>query len=528
MNHMSETALNSTSTIDHTLFAPTSATVRYAPGNTVLLIGPSELLLKHLEAYRVAGLRPALLCTDLPDASCLPRGLRALPGRLAGLSGWMGAFTAHMATLQQPMSLAPLSFNEDGHFDWVLDFSSPSSVRLAVPPLGYYALSPDDFPALKRVLLEIAGRVRSGYEKPRYFELDANRCAHRRQSVEGCSACLSVCAAGAISSAKDSVRIEPNLCQGCGSCALVCPSGAVRYTQPKAGFSLTRLQAMLAAWKATGSWPVGLWIFDETTESEPPQGWLPYPVAEMAGLGLEFWLAALAMGLDEVAIVARKLPDETRVALQAQITLAQALLAGMGLRQIISWGEDIKTGLDHQKPLESARPCAELPVTDDKRQLLFAAIDALLGLVETPPLSIPLPAGPLGEIRIDPALCTLCTACVQICPAAALSLPDNPTQLTFTEARCVQCGICANACPEQAITLMPRLLASRSARQAPRVVAEAEMFACCGCGKPFATKSQIERSRALMAGHPMFQGNQARLMELCPECRQRAMAGVGI
>jgi hypothetical protein len=57
------------------------------------------------------------------------------------------------------------------------------------------------------------------------------------------------------------------------------------------------------------------------------------------------------------------------------------------------------------------------------------------------------------------------------------------------------------------------------------VVAEAEMFACTGCGKPFATRAMIERSRAMMAGHPMFQGEQAKLMTLCPDCRQRAMAG---
>lgn len=36
----------------------------------------------------------------------------------------------------------------------------------------------------------------------------------------------------------------------------------------------------------------------------------------------------------------------------------------------------------------------------------------------------------------------------------------------------------------------------------------------------------IARSRVMMVGHPMFQGEQVRLMTLCPDCRQRAMAGV--
>jgi hypothetical protein len=66
---------------------------------------------------------------------------------------------------------------------------------------------------------------------------------------------------------------------------------------------------------------------------------------------------------------------------------------------------------------------------------------------------------------------------------------------------------------------------SKAARTTPRVVAQAEMFACTGCGTPFATRAMVVRSRTLMAEHPMFQGDNARLMELCPDCRQQAMTG---
>jgi ferredoxin len=105
-------------------------------------------------------------------------------------------------------------------------------------------------------------------------------------------------------------------------------------------------------------------------------------------------------------------------------------------------------------------------------------------------------------------------------------LPGSSTQLAFTEQHCLQCGLCANVCPEQAVSLIPRLLTAKAARQAPRVIAEAEPYACAECGKQFSTRAMIERSRAMMVGHPMFQGAQARLMMLCPDCRQRAMAGV--
>ena len=499
---------------------PATEKVRYAPTDCVLLIGPGELLLKRLEALKLTGLRSSLLSTNKTD---MPRGLRALSGELAELSGWMGAFSARMATPQGAVDLAPLSYHDDGHFDWVLDFSDTPGTTPDVSPLGYYALATDDFPALKHSLLEIASRMRAGYEKPRYFSFDANRCAYQRQEIEGCSACLSACSASAISSVKEAIRIEPNLCQGCGSCALVCPSGAVRYADPNPGFSLTRLQTMLTAWRGEGGGPVGLWIVDTTGEAESPSGWLPYVVQEPASLGLEFWLAALASGCNRVAIAASDVPAATRRALNEQLALTQALLAGLGLLPALGLAANAAE-LAALPTLPDVNP-AELAVTDDKRVLLYAAIDALIAHTQTPPTSIALTAAPMGEVRIAADKCTLCAACVRICPADALSLPGTTMQLAFTEERCLQCGLCANVCPEKAVTLTPRLLISKAARQSPRIVAEAEPYACTDCGKQFATKAMIERSRAMMAGHPMFQGEQARLMTLCPDCRQRAMAG---
>ena len=498
--------------------------VHYTPGDCALLIGPSEILLKRLELLRVAGLRPALLCTDQPDADALPRGLRALPGQLADLSGWMGQFTARMKTHHNPAELAPLSFHENGHFDWVLDFSETPQVQTTFPPLGYYSLAADDFPALKRALLEIAGRVRAGFEKPRYFSFDTSLCAHNRQGVTGCNACLSACAAGAITSEKESVRIEPNLCQGCGSCALVCPSGAVRYAHPTPSFSLTRLQSLLAAWRVEDGGPAGLWIVPEAAEAETPPGWLAYPVKESASLGLEFWLAALVSGCNRVAIATGGIPVETRRALDGQLALGRHILSALAFPACLGLAEN-SAELDALPAMPPPHP-AELAGGDDKRTLLYAALDALIKLALTPPVSIPLATAPMGAVLIAGEKCTLCTACVRICPTEALSLPGTTLQLAFTEERCLQCALCANVCPEKAVTLVPRLLTSRAARRAPRVVAEAEPFACTGCGKQFATRAMIERSRAMMANQPMFQGEQARLMTLCPDCRQKTMAGV--
>ncbi|MGA7181274.1 MAG: 4Fe-4S dicluster domain-containing protein [Thiobacillaceae bacterium] len=522
---MRVTSLQSARAAAEQVPSPPTDFIRFTPGDCALLIGPAALLLKRLEAVRIAGLRPALLCTGVNDAASLPSGLRALTGQLADLSGWMGAFRARLHTANGPADLTPLSFHADGHFDWVLDFTGSKPPGLGVAPLGHYSLVPDDYPALKQALLEIAQRLRDGFEKPRYFHLNADLCAHQRQSVAGCSACLAACAAGAISFGKQSAQIEAHLCQGCGACALVCPSGAVRHAYPGTSTQLARLRAALEAWRQLEGGPAGLWIVEDETDPPSP-GWLTWPVREAASLGLEFWLAALALGAQRVALAVGQGPEMSRAALASQVELGRSLLTGLGLPSALGLA-DTRAALAELPGLPPLPPF-DLPGSDDKRSLLFAAIDALAAGVATLPASIPLSAGPLGEIRVDPAKCTLCSACVGICPAEALSVIGPLTQLAFTEERCLQCGLCVNTCPEKAVSLSPRLLTSRTARKRPRVLVEADMFACSACGMPFATQAMMRRSRALMADHPMFQGEQARLMDLCPACRQKAMVGIAI
>lgn len=268
----------------------------------------------------------------------------------------------------------------------------------------------------------------------------------------------------------------------------------------------------------------GLCIKSENETAELPDGWLTYTVSEPASLGLEFWLSALARGFTRVAIMASQLPASTHQALEKQAELGRAILTGLGYPPVLAVFDDI-TELD-VLPIKRSQSLKSLQASDDKRMLLFQSLDSLIEGVEHPPVSVSLPSGLLGEIRVSAEKCTLCTTCVRVCPSEALSLPGTTLQLAFTEQLCVQCGLCQNACPEKAITLIPRLVISRNARTTRRVVAEAQAFSCAECGKQFATVAMVERSRAMMAGHPMFQGANARLMEMCPDCRQRAMAGV--
>ena len=98
--------------------------------------------------------------------------------------------------------------------------------------------------------------------------------------------------------------------------------------------------------------------------------------------------------------------------------------------------------------------------------------------------------------------------------------------LRFTESLCVQCGLCESTCPEKVITLEPRL--DFKAWDAPlRVLKEEEPFNCIACGKPFGTRSSIDRVLAKLGEkHWMFQGANAKrldVIKMCADCRVEAV-----
>src|SRR5262249_30200203 len=155
-------------------------------------------------------------------------------------------------------------------------------------------------------------------------------------------------------------------------------------------------------------------------------------------------------------------------------------------------------------------------------EILLLALRELQRVAPAPADLIPLPPGaPFGKLDVRVEGCTLCLACVSACPTGALE--DNPEkpQLKFSEAACVQCGLCQATCPEKVIRLVPQI-DFRAVTAPARVVKEEEPFHCVRCGKPFGTKSTIERITAQLAGnHWMFKNAPERteMLRMCDDCR---------
>ncbi len=250
---------------------------------------------------------------------------------------------------------------------------------------------------------------------------------------------------------------------------------------------------------------------------------LPFAVNEATQIGLDLLALAFAYGASQVVVLAPPEKRDELAPLAGQIALTDAVLQGLGfggdrLQLVVEAEPDaVETALYGLPPVAPSA-AGNFLALGDKRSLLRLALAQLHQAAPLPQDVVALPPGaPFGAVMIDAAGCTLCLACVGACPTGALR--DNPEtpQLRFQEDACVQCGLCRATCPERIVRLVPRLnLAAGTV-----VLKEEPPFHCIACGKPFGTKSAIERIVAKLAGRQAMSADdgRARLLQMCPDCR---------
>lgn len=443
---------------------------------------------------------------------------------LSSLTGWLGDFKATFS-------------DHELKVDLVLDLNPQPKITTVVPPLGYFAPGGDK-QALVEALQQLPDLV-GVFDKPKFFNYNADICAHGRRGVKGCTNCIDACPAEAIeSSGWDLINVNPALCQGCGSCTVVCPSGAISYALPTLDVSINRLRERLQSYFEHATDTPQLLIHDESRAQTLLRAYdwtladnvVPFSIEEIGALGVPFWLTALAYGVGQVQIWdAGSHDDHDWQELQAKIEETNAILASLG------FGYDRLQYLDHhdfeslQKTLSQA--VTDMPITaakyagvDDKRRMTTMALTHLHQHAPQPVTEVKLTAAAaFGEIEVDKQACTLCMSCVSVCPVGAVVDGVDKPQLNFIEDLCVQCGICDTACPEDAITLSPRYLFEREQARQKRILNEEAIFHCIGCHKPFATQKMIDTMMEKLSGHHMFQGAALERLKMCEDCRVKAM-----
>jgi len=511
---------------------PTELIEFQSRGKVLVIGGDQDTRFESLSVASAAGGRESRTLSDTLLASgIVNQGDVIFPavGTPIAVSGYLGAFTVDLGT--------PGSANHEMiEADLILDLGMDPVLKTPLKPPGYLLADSRDESSVRAALDQLKDLVGT-FEKPRYFDIDTNICAHSRSGQSGCTRCLDTCPAQAITSAGEFIEVDPHLCQGGGVCATVCPTGAIRYAYPSASDTLNQLRQVLKHYHdAGGQNPLIVFIAEADYQLYEPAGaWpdslIPIVIEELASVGMDVWLGALAYGAKSVLLIdAGSVPEGVQLALKEQLGFARSLLDGMqyddDLIQYIAVDKDsAKASIaDLQTQDLPAMPDITLATfggSNSKRQAMFMAIDHLnaqTGIVQE---EILLPANaPFGRIQVDASRCTMCMGCTSVCPASAVNAGGDSPRLLFTEANCTQCGLCQSACPEQAIELQPRLLTDLKQRRESVVLNEESPFLCVSCSKPFATQSIINTIMAKLTDHSMFQSERAKQrLQMCEDCR---------
>ncbi|WP_249977782.1 4Fe-4S binding protein [Vreelandella olivaria] len=524
----------------------TPANVTYHSRGHALLIGSAQATYAAARVLQGRGLASlTLLITDstAPQEVIHGGSEPLLEHRLSSeqcqqlhISGYLGAFQAELRSVEGEVLNIAQALLERSVFDVVLDMTGPGRVGMTppweLPPPGYVLLdwaTAHNTSDILDSVIELIGE----FDKPRYFQVNSDLCAHSSSGNVGCTRCLDVCPADAIASVKgrieSHIEINPFLCQGVGSCTSACPTGAIEFRLPETRRQQDTLATWLKAYRdAGGQAPVMRFITHDTLDAERHAGeitsghLLDAPLEELGAAGHDQWLTALANGAAEVRIqLHNNMPAKLRLFLQDQLAQAHGLLEALGhdtarIRFVEPGDRSTRDMLPVLMPLTESTLTFTEP---DKRRRLNRVIACLASLGAPSGHRHPMPHGAAyGAVEVDSDACTLCYACVSNCPTPALKAGGEAPSLSFREADCIQCGLCEQACPEDAIRLLPGFLASNE-RERRQTCYEEAPFECIHCGKPFATASTVATIKAKLADHPYFAGEALARLEMCEDCR---------
>ncbi len=543
--------------------------VTYESQGQLLIVGPAEAALHWADALS-AQLAVTVLATGRAAGAELPaeRSYPVHSGKVVKVAGWLGAFDVawvagesdrsrpvhalqrvhqgvpgagdrlELPDRPRPLQGAPevrRSVRRDGRDRFRAQrqrarralrsgprSAAPPDLRMHQPPQGYFAPGADPV-AQANAATELAAMT-GEFEKPKYFAYKASICAHARSQKVGLHAVHRRLLDRGDSRRRRSRRCRAAPVHGLRRVRDGLPVGRdeLRVSR-RCPISGARLRTLLATYAKAGGRDAALLLHAEDGRAAIarlarrgrglPARVIPLEVHHVASIGLDVWLAALAHGASQVAVLA----DGKRSAAVSRGARASRCGSPTRSRRRSGYqGEHFRVfeGADTRRSMRRCgrgrRRCACAPpatfaFTHDKRTTAALAIEHLAQHAPVPQREIALPAGaPYGTIAVDHDTCTMCLACVGACPEGAIldNAGSAAAPLHRNEMRAMR------DLREDVPGERDRALAAPQSRRRGEGAARRSTRRRCSSASPAASRSGREKMIANMlgrlAGHSMF------------------------
>ena len=519
-------------------------TVSYESRGNLLIIGAQDIITELAAQFSSLNSVTLLATSAVADSAPTALDSKIFFSNEVTISGYLGAFAVSCRVTDSLVNaytnLAAVTIGGDS-FDLILDMSSESLMHTEIPAPGYYAVGAGK--VTLATVIETLPEMLGTFDKPKYFRLNNDLCAHSSRGVGGCTRCIDACPAGALSSNGHAIDINPFLCQGVGTCAMACPTEAISYALPEPEKTQNFIYRLLNNYQMAGGEKPTILFFgdrDRQTVAETlpllPSSVIPIALEELATIGIDTWFSALLYGAHQVLLATNTayIPVTIERVLNDELDIAKTFLTALGFAgericlfdlataaDFVAFAEPLLAGAEQRIPvMDSGVLAAQL--SGSKRDKLFTALDTLYAHSPQQPRHSLLPDNaPYGSVACKTDDCTLCMSCVAVCPTRALHAIGGRPGLQFTEQDCVQCGLCEKACPEQVISLKPGLNWDTASRRSAAVLHEEPAACCLSCGKAFAPASMIAMLTKKLQDHSQFQGTAIRRLSMCEDCRVR-------
>lgn len=235
-------------------------------------------------------------------------------------------------------------------------------------------------------------------------------CIRKISPLSSCAICLQACPIEAIDIDKNTITINEKTCSSCGICITVCPSHAIKGQSPSRNV-------------------VQDYLLIEETSAMPTVNELHYFYKK----GIRFVYS-----------------HEASPSLEQVISKTNADLDAMGLDRV-QMADKLALQPEEQPKLTRRDFFTKLSSASKKTVLSSVTPAKWRFNEESFKLSSLYKDFSFHVIDLDEETCTLCEACITICPVKAFEIKDG--SLIIQEQRCTGCQLCSDICRSNSLKI---------------------------------------------------------------------------